>query len=501
MFAGRSAAATFVDHRPVLAHRGGPKSTRRGDGAGSAYGLGGVIGVFKADEGKGKVTEPQSLRKAWLGTLWRGRSVHTLTLLMSDGALAEGVSVAAEATVTASGPGAPVPAPRVRSLSTAGGPEGAGTIVLLYANTGGGHLAAAEAVARDIARLGGDRFTVSLVDPAGTSSSRLIRWGARIYGPMTRRTPRLWGCIFHASNSAFAVALLRRTLLRPRRLVAASSDSLPLAVVSFHPLLTHIAVASPRCGPAITVVTDMVTIHRSWACAGVDTVVAPSAAAGDRLGAYGIAASAIVDAGLPVARPFLDMAEGDTPRARLRRKLGLAPGFVVLLFGGGEGSGGLVRQARALLARCPGVTVAAICGRNTAAQARLDGMATSQQGRLVVGGFVDNVEEWMMASDVVATKAGPGVIAEALVCGKPLLLTGHLPGQERGNGEWVVAHGAGVQVRRTYRLVDAVLALRDDPAGVAAMAERARQLARPEASGAIAELVVSSVRRAAALRR
>jgi len=145
--------------------------------------------------------------------------------------------------------------------------------------------------------------------------------------------------------------------------------------------------------------------------------------------------------------------------------------------------------------------VAAICGRNTAARARLDGMASSQQGRLVVGGFVDNVEEWMMASDVVATKGGPGVIAEALVCGKPLLLTGHLPGQERGNGEWVVAHGAGVQVRRTYRLVDAVLALRDDPAGVAAMAERARQLARPEASGAIAELVVSSVRRAAALRR
>lgn len=388
----------------------------------------------------------------------------------------------------------------VRSLTTAAQSKASNTIVLLYANTGGGHLAAAQAVASEIARVGLDRFTVSLVDPAAMSPSRLIRWGARIYGPMIRRTPKLWGCIFHATNSALAVALARRTLLRASRLPAATrNDSLPVAVVSFHPLLTHIAAATPRCGPAITVVTDMVTIHRSWACPGVDTVVAPSAAAGDQLSKYGLVDGSITEVGLPVARPFFEMTERDNRRDQFRRKLGLAPGFVVLLCGGGEGSGGLVRQAQALLARCPGVTVAAICGRNKAAKARLDAMASVHAGRLIVGGYVDNVAEWMAASDIVATKAGPGTIAEALVCGKPLLLTGHLSGQERGNAEWVVSHGAGMEARRTSGLIDAVLALKHDPPRLAYMAGRARHMARPEASAAIAQLVVSAARSAATL--
>jgi len=374
-----------------------------------------------------------------------------------------------------------------------------GTIMMLYANTGGGHRAAAEAVAGEIGRLGLGGCNVQLVDAAGTSPSRFVRWGARIYGPMTRRAPRLWGGIFHASNSAFAVAVLRRTVLRPSRLASAAPDaSLPTVVVSFHPLLTHIAAATPRQGPAITVVTDMVTIHRSWSSPGVDILVSPSAAASSRLGTYNPAAGALIEAGLPVSQPFLDMAGRDDPRAQLRGKLGLRLGFTVLLFGGGEGACGLVRQAKALLTRCPDVTVAVICGRNTTAKARLAQMATGSEGRLVVHGFVDNVEEWMAASDVVATKAGPGAIAEALVCGKPLLLTAHLPGQERGNAEWVVAHGAGLHVPRIPSLVKAVLELKEDHLLLATMAARAAHLARPDASATIAQLVLSAASQAAA---
>jgi len=421
---------------------------------------------------------------------------------MSDGAVDEGPSLKAENLVTALNSGAAAaPHRRLWSMSSVDQITQRGTIVLLYANTGGGHKAAAQAVAGEITRVSPDGFTVSLVDAAAISPSRVVRWGARTYGPMTRRAPKLWGAIFYASNSAVAVALLRRTVLRPSRLpTAPPDDSLPLAVVSFHALLSHIAVATPRRGPAITVVTDMVTIHRSWASRGVDTVVTSSAAARERMGTYSRRddGGTVVEVGLPVARPFWEMADRGE-RHQLRCKLGLGPGFVILLFGGGEGSGGLVRQARALLTSCPDVTVAVICGRNKTAKARLDRMAVDCGGRLVVGGFVDNVEEWMVASDLVAARAGPGVIAEALVCGKPLLLTGHLPGQERGNAEWVVSHGAGLHVRKLPQLIDAVLTLTDDPSQLAAMAGRARDVARPEASTTIAGLVLSAACRAAAL--
>ena len=55
-------------------------------------------------------------------------------------------------------------------------------------------------------------------------------------------------------------------------------------------------------------------------------------------------------------------------------------------------------------------------------------------------GFVNNMEEWMHASDVIITKAGPGTIAESFICGLPVLLNGFIPGQEEGNIEYVLEH-------------------------------------------------------------
>ena len=46
-----------------------------------------------------------------------------------------------------------------------------------------------------------------------------------------------------------------------------------------------------------------------------------------------------------------------------------------------------------------------------------------------VQGFVDNMPEWMSACDVIVTKAGPGTIAEALICGLPIILNGFVPCQ------------------------------------------------------------------------
>ena len=55
-----------------------------------------------------------------------------------------------------------------------------------------------------------------------------------------------------------------------------------------------------------------------------------------------------------------------------------------------------------------------------------------------VQGFVDNMEEWMAACDIIITKAGPGTIAESLIMGLPILLNGFVPCQESGNVPFVI---------------------------------------------------------------
>ena len=57
----------------------------------------------------------------------------------------------------------------------------------------------------------------------------------------------------------------------------------------------------------------------------------------------------------------------------------------------------------------------------------------------VIGlGFVNNMAEYMVAADILITKACPGTIVEAASIGLPVLLTSYLPGQEEGNVDFVV---------------------------------------------------------------
>mmetsp|Transcript_49903 Transcript_49903/g.74156 ORF Transcript_49903/g.74156 Transcript_49903/m.74156 type:complete len:397 (+) Transcript_49903:291-1481(+) len=76
----------------------------------------------------------------------------------------------------------------------------------------------------------------------------------------------------------------------------------------------------------------------------------------------------------------------------------------------------------------------------------------------VVGlGFVSQMAEYMVAADVLITKAGPGTIAEAAAVGLPVMLTSYLPGQEEGNIDFVVDGGFGL-----YRTEDSPAAIAEE---------------------------------------
>jgi 1,2-diacylglycerol 3-beta-galactosyltransferase len=252
--------------------------------------------------------------------------------------------------------------------------------------------------------------------------------------------------------------------------------------------------------PLITVITDLVDVHSAWICGDADAVVTPSPAALDRIRAAGIAADRCFDLGLPVDESFTGRPATGAERRALRRRLGLEPGRrTVLLSGGGEGSGGLLRRARALLAARLDIQLVVICGRNAAVRERIAALRPEHPTTLLVHGFVPNMAEWMRASDLLVTKAGPGTIAEALCAGVPLLLTSHIPGQERGNVDLVVTVGAGRHVPGEAALVDAVGELvRPGSNALLTMREALAAAARPQASAATARLITLLAGRAGA---
>jgi 1,2-diacylglycerol 3-beta-galactosyltransferase len=378
-------------------------------------------------------------------------------------------------------------------------PPPAPTVLFLISDTGAGHRRAAEAIIEAMTQRDPPVRAV-LCDPLlGPAAGRSLRWLAGLYGPAVRVTPWLWGAAYYVSNSRPAMFLLWRTSFSPaNRVVRAQvAATRPAAIVSCHPLTGRAAMLAARRDPdrrvpVVTVVTDLAAVHASWRAPLADLLIVPTAAARARCVASGVPAVRCADSGLPVDARARAGRLTAAARASLRRSLGLPEhGFVVLLGGGGEGCGRLARRAAAILRRLGDVHVVAACGRNDRARGKLARLAGP---RLTVLDYVDNFTDWLRCADVAITKAGPGVIAEAACCGTPLLLTSHLPGQERGNAALVVRAGAGQTVRGIRGMARALAQLRAAPQRLAAMQAATHGLARPGAAAAVAEVIAGLAR-------
>jgi 1,2-diacylglycerol 3-beta-galactosyltransferase len=377
-------------------------------------------------------------------------------------------------------------------------------LLFLIGDTGGGHRSAAAAVAQALDRLLPGRFVPVICDPLrGPDVPRLLRWFAGLYGPCIRLTPWLWWLFWRSSSSPRVLAAVRRTIMAPvyGSVARAAEACRPALIVAFHPMTADPAVrardlAGPL-SPVVTVITDLITAHLSWRDAAVDRVIVPSAemaaqyAKGAKGGGRDAAdADRYVPLGLPVAAEFCQPPLDAAERTELKRELGVNGEFLVVLTGGAEGSGGLCRRAAAILRQVDDVHVAVICGRNHALNKRVARLADrAGSGRLTAHGFVSNMADWLRCADLVVGKAGPGTIAEATCCGAPLVLTSFVPGQEKGNAQFVTGAGAGVYAPRPRQLAAEVGRLRRDPDAIAAMRDASVRVSRPRAAADIARFI------------
>ena len=361
--------------------------------------------------------------------------------------------------------------------------------LFLFSDTGAGHRAAAEAVAAAVQQRYPNEFRVDCVDPMADHHVVAGRLTA-LYGPVTRHLPVLWAAAFHATNLQPTVRLIQHAIGRGlQRKLRQAFEPRPSLVASFHPLLNHVAIdVMPYGVPRVTVITDWVDFHQAWTDKQADCIICPSQAAYDLCLRRGVPPNRLVKAGLPIHPRFQDAIKRFSDRPATRLKLRLRPHApTVLLTGGGDGTEPLGKYAAALAGSPLDVQVLAVCGRNRKLAERI---RQENHAGVHVFGFVDNMPELLLASDLLGTRAGPGMIAEGLACGCPLLLTGYLPGQEEGNVREVVSRGLGRYVPRPKDLVDAVGEWFARPTVERLEdSQRARSAADPAAAFTIADLM------------
>src|SRR5262249_35129236 len=109
-------------------------------------------------------------------------------------------------------------------------------------------------------------------------------------------------------------------------------------------------------------------------------------------------------------------------------------------------------------------------------------------------GFVENVADLMVASDVLLSKTGGVTLAEAFCCGLPVLAFDPLPGQEEGNARFVVESGAAELAESPAHLAALVGELRWSAGRRETLAANGYTLAAPGAAAAAAQAIVERIR-------
>jgi UDP-N-acetylglucosamine--N-acetylmuramyl-(pentapeptide) pyrophosphoryl-undecaprenol N-acetylglucosamine transferase len=192
-----------------------------------------------------------------------------------------------------------------------------------------------------------------------------------------------------------------------------------------------------------------------------------------------------------------EIVPGDPQAARAR--LGLVPdAFTVLVVGGSQGAH---RLNRAVVEALPDLAdeaaglqfVHATGGRDLPEVRR----GYNDNGvRARTEAFIEDIALAYQAADFVICRAGAGTVFELAAVGKPALLVPFpyaTNDHQRLNAEAAVQAGAAWVLLDQYcdgrRIAATVRAAREKPEQLAAMAERARTLARPDAAERIVDLL------------
>lgn len=363
---------------------------------------------------------------------------------------------------------------------------------------GGGHVAVARAMAEAIEHHYPGRFELRVSD-------YMKEVGVKKVADLDRLHKNIWRFMLRypvlaRTSQRVMDAFPRTTVAIQRRLVRgfarAAADDLgrdpPQLIFSNHGLMTAGLAEAKRIGgleiPVLSFANELVGICSYWADPRADRIVVPSDEARRDLMRFGVPESRLsfVGFGYPVRQAFLNAPAKREARARL----GLEDRFTCLVSSGGEGvERNQPEIVQTLLGSDVPLQVVVIAGRNELLKQELRTLETGKNA-LRIEGYVEDMATYLAASDVFVGKAGPASVYEAVVVGRPALVTGYAGLNEVGVARLVEGRGLGRYVRSPQELLREVRRYALDPALLEEVARRCRELEPASASERLAHYVV-----------
>ena len=367
--------------------------------------------------------------------------------------------------------------------------------LFLISDTGGGHRSASNAITAALDEIKEPfAFEHRIEDVAAHCSFPLTQLGLG-YSMALRYAPPVYGALYYATNGRRRYRALVRFCepLYRERLRDLFLSYKPDVIVSVHPLLNHAALrARADAGmeniPIVTVITDLGKVHESWLMPDADAVVVPAREVYERALSRGISPSRLRLLGQPIHPKFDDVTG---TKEELRDALGLPQDkLIVMLMAGGEGGGKLLPTTLALAKANLPIHMLVVCGRNEPLKQKLEEVQQSLPTPMTILGFTDKIPEIFRAVDLLVTKAGPGSLAEANAAQLPVVVYDYVPGQERGNVDFVRNNGLGaIALHGAGQVVQAVRTMIRTPHRLEEIRRNQERVAPVRSSRRIAALI------------
>ena len=233
---------------------------------------------------------------------------------------------------------------------------------------------------------------------------------------------------------------------------------------------------------SIGIVTDY-SLHPFWEYTAMDYFVAANELLIPEFTRRGIPESKILPTGIPVDPKFTRA----LPRNEARGQLGLdKERFTVLLASGGMGFSGMVPVIQDI-DQMEDVQIVAVCGSNKRLKNKLASVA--YKNSVEVLGFVDNMEKYIDAADVVITKPGGLSTSETIAKCKPLLLMKPMPGVENMNHAFLLNHSLAVHCSQYQSVSQVIMQLRLNSLKLKEMERAQRKWGKKHSAKALAEFI------------
>ena len=370
-------------------------------------------------------------------------------------------------------------------------------VLILSLSAGHGHIQAAHAIEHVLAEMRPD-VQVQHLDILDYSTKIFKAISTKLNIHMINNAPRMLNWLTNVCNRPWKNEELWATFykLNCLPLISEIKNYQPDLVVNTHFVPAHI-ISSLKGKkvlhtPQVIVVTDF-DVHSNWLCRQVGHYFVALKQTGIQMEQLGVPSEKITVSGIPIHPNFAQYKD----KALMRDKYNLKQyRTTVLISSGGFGVGPMEQLATSLFHLRHEVQVIVICGKHERLKSRLESLTAQQtldkRVSFKIVGYTTDMDEYMVAADILVGKAGGLTISEALSKGLMMVIIGSLPVWEVCNADLLVTEGAAIRCKDIPSVADQIDQLLDNPARQNLMQENARRLARPRATYDIVEKLLAS---------